>query len=123
MEKFTVKFAAPDARYVPARRIRLEVPGWGGTPDQKMEDGGEIQPWHCLPFAEGSTYGLELIYPHENECHVINEAGAVRFEWDFYNEPPGAVSGGEFLTFSPTEAPGQYLFNTHMDVQAPPRHV
>jgi tetratricopeptide (TPR) repeat protein len=73
---------------------------------------------------EGSTYGLELVYPHEQECRVINEGGVVRFDWDFYKEPAGSgVTGGEFITFFPKAAPGQYLFNTRMDVAAPPGHV
>lgn len=123
MQRFTIKFSTPSDRVPPPQRIRLDVGGWAGAADQKLEDGSEVQPWHCLPFAEGSTYGLELVYPHENECHVINDDGAVRFEWDFYSEPPGTVSGGEFLLFSPRDAPGQYMFNTRIDLQAPPGHV
>src|SRR5215218_6700537 len=124
MEKLVIKYSAPSERIVPPRRIRVEVPGWAGAADQRMEDGAEVQPWHCLPFVEGATYGLELVYPHEQECRVINERGKVRFEWDFYSEPEGSgVTGGEFITFFPKDSPGQYLFNTRMDVQAPPGHV
>ena len=40
---------------LPPRPIRVKNPGWGGEP-QKMVDGSEPQPWHCLPFVEGSTW-------------------------------------------------------------------
>ena len=122
MEKFVIKYSAASDKAAPPQRIRLEVPGWGGDAAQKMEDGGEVQPWHCLPFVEGSTYGLELVYPYETECNVINDGPLVRFEWDFYKEGSG-VTGGEFVTFFPKEAPGQYLFNTRLDIVAPPGHV
>jgi tetratricopeptide (TPR) repeat protein len=122
-DKLIIRYSTPAPHILPPRRIRLDVGGWAGPADQKMEDGSEVQPWHCLPFVEGSTYGLELLYPHEQECRVINQGGAVRFDWDLDKEPPGTVTGGEFITFSPKASPGQYLFNTRMDLQAPPGHV
>jgi Flp pilus assembly protein TadD len=84
-----------------------------------MDDGSVPQPWHCNPFVEGSTYGVELIYPYETECQVINDNGEVRIEWDFAREGDPAVSGGEFVRF----APKHYGFNTFLDVQAPSDHV
>ena len=58
---------------LPPRPIRLEIPGWAGD-TSKMEDGSVPQPWHCNPFVEVSTYGLELIYPYDAECHVANRS-------------------------------------------------
>jgi len=84
-----------------------------------MIDGSEPQPWHCLPFTEGSTYGLELLYPYETECQVVNEDGRVRFDWDFSAEPGGMLTGGEFVTFFPKEASKYYVFHTPLNVQAP----
>lgn len=63
----------------PPRRIRLEIPGWSGQ-STAHGDGAPAMPWHCQPFVDGATYGLELIYPYKSECRVINEDGAVRFE-------------------------------------------
>jgi Flp pilus assembly protein TadD len=103
---------------LPPRPIRLEIPGWAGD-TSKMEDGSVPQPWHCNPFVEASTYGLELIYPYDTECHVINESGQVRIEWDFAGEADAGITGGEFVQF----APNHYGFNTSLDVQAPPGHV
>ncbi|HEX5725449.1 MAG TPA: hypothetical protein VFX98_08280, partial [Longimicrobiaceae bacterium] len=63
----------------PPRRIRLEIPGWAG-PSDAYGDGAPAQPWHCQPFVEGATYGLELVYPYRSECRVHNEDGTLRFE-------------------------------------------
>jgi tetratricopeptide (TPR) repeat protein len=107
---------------LPLQAIRITTPGWAGEP-VKMEDGAAIQPFHCLPFVEGSTYGLELQYTYETECHVINDNGAPRFEWNSMKEPSGDLKGGEFLFFSPIQNAKYYLFNTKLDILPPPGHV
>jgi Flp pilus assembly protein TadD len=121
MDKLTVQYSTY-GKALPPQPIRVTVGGWAGAP-QKMVDGSEPQPWHCLPFVEASTNGLELVYPYDVECHVVNENGAVRFDWDFAREPGGSLTGGEFVTFSPKDAPKYYLFNTGVDVVPPPGHV
>lgn len=121
MEKLQVKYATY-SKATPPQPIRVKVPGWAGNPD-KMEDGSPGQPWHCMPFVEASTYGLELVYPFETECQIINDDGMVRIEWDFAKEIGGEVSGAEFSTFYPKEASKHYLFTTRIDVQAPEGHV
>ncbi len=117
MPPFPLKYRA-FGQALPPRPIRLEIPGWAGD-QSKAQDGSVPQPWHCNPFVEASTYGLELVYPYETECHVINDGGAVRIEWDFGRESAAGVTGGEFVQF----APNHYGFNTSLDVQAPPGHV
>jgi tetratricopeptide (TPR) repeat protein len=107
---------------LPLQPIRISAPGWAGEP-VKIENGAAIQPFHCMPFVEGSTYGLELQYPHATECHVINDDGAPRFEWDFLNEPGGGLKGGEFMFFSPIHNAKYYLFNTRLDIVPPPGSV
>jgi tetratricopeptide (TPR) repeat protein len=122
MTKLDVKYATYGKAPAP-RPMRLSAQDhWAGAP-QKMRDGSEPQPWHCLPFVEGSTYGLELVYPFENECHVVNDGTDIRFEWDYATEPGGGVTGGEFITFFPKAPSKFYLFNARIDVQAPPGHV
>jgi tetratricopeptide (TPR) repeat protein len=122
MDKLTIKYATY-AKGLPPQPIKLKTPGWAGAPE-KMEDGSSPQPWHCLPFAEGSMYGLELVYPYENECHVINDGtGPLRFEWDFAGEPGGGVTGGEFVPFAPRRNPKFYLFSARIDLQPPPGQV
>src|SRR5437899_375773 len=85
MDKLKVKYATY-SKAMPPQPIRLKTPGWAGNPD-KMEDGSPGQPWHCLPFVEASTYGLELIYQFDTECQIINDNGLVRIDWDFAKEP------------------------------------
>jgi len=110
------------SKAMPPQPVRIKTPGWAGNPD-RMEDGSPGQPWHCLPFVEASTYGLELIYPFEMECQIVNDNGMVRIDWDFAGEAGGDLSGAEFSTFYPKEASKHYLFTTKIDVQAPPGHV
>src|SRR5690349_15686445 len=62
----------------PPRRIRLDVPGWAGISTAHGE-GAPAQPWHCQPFVDGATYGLELLYPYPGECTVRNEEGGISF--------------------------------------------
>jgi tetratricopeptide (TPR) repeat protein len=107
---------------LPPRPIRLNIPGWSGL-SQKMIDGSEPQPWHCLPFTEGSTYGLELVYEFDNECHVVNDGGLVRFDWDYAGEPDCKLQGSEFITFFPKAASKYYALNTSLDLQAPEGYV
>jgi hypothetical protein len=121
MEKLELKFNTV-GKALPPRPIRVDVPGWGGSPDLKRVDGSEPQPWHCTPFVEASTYGLELVYPYENECVVMNDGGVIRFERDWKNEPGGTASDTEFGVFAPL--PSQYyFFGTSTDLQAPPGYV
>src|SRR5947209_5180735 len=112
----------PIENALPPRPIRLDVGGWSG-PAEKMVDGSNPQPWHCQPFIDGSTYGLELVYPHETECRIVNDDGVVRIDWDFAKEPGGGLTGFEFLLFSPVKASKYYLFNTRLDLQGPPGYV
>jgi tetratricopeptide (TPR) repeat protein len=102
--------------------IRMKAGGWGGLPQRRI-DGSEPQPWHCLPFVEGSIHGVELIYPYETECHIHNDNGNIRIEWDFANEPGGGVSGGEFGTFHPQNASMYYFFACGLDLLPPPGYV
>ena len=121
MDQIRIKYSATD-KAQPPQPIRMPTDGWGGLP-QKTVDGSEPQPWHCLPFVEGSTYGLELIYPYETECRVIHENGTIRFDWDFRREPGVQLTGGEFMAFSPPSASKYYLFNTKLDLQPPSGYV
>jgi tetratricopeptide (TPR) repeat protein len=121
MADLVIKYSAT-GKVIAPQPIRLKIGDWAGPPE-KMVDGSEPQPWHCLPFLEGSTYGLELVYQYETECQVVGADGTIRFDWDFAREPGQVVSGGEFVPFAPREASKYYLFNTGLDIQPPPGHV
>jgi Flp pilus assembly protein TadD len=121
MEKLTIHYCSY-AKALPPQAIRIAPGGWSGS-SEKMEDGSQPQPWHCLPYVEGATYGLELIYQFDTECQVVNDNGTVHFDWDFTREPGGVLSGGEFAAFEPRYASKFYLFNTRLDLQPPAGHV
>lgn len=102
----------------PPRRIRLEIPGWAGA-STPPKDGGTAQPWHCQPFVEGATYGLELVYPYRSECRVHNEDGRIRFESDLKAEMEAAGLPQPFGAF----ARGHYGMGTSLDLLPPPGYA
>lgn len=102
----------------PPRRIRLEIPGWGGS-STAHGDGAPAQPWHCRPFVEGATYGLELVYPYRNECRVRTEDGVLRFEGALAGEMEAAGLPHPFGAF----AAGHYGMATALDLFPPPGYA
>lgn len=102
----------------PPRRVRLEIPGWAG-PSTAHGDGAPAQPWHCRPFVEGATHGLELPYPYRGECRVVNDGGAVRFEGPVAGEMAEAGLPHPFGVF----AAGHYGMATALDLLPPPGYA
>ena len=121
MNLLTIPYS-PEGKGLPPQSIRMRVPGWGGSHEKKMQNGSEPQPWHCQPFIDAATYGLELVYPYETECHVINDNGVLRFEWDYASEPGMKLDGQSFGAFDTTPAKF-YLFQSSVDIEAPPGYV
>lgn len=111
--RYRTEFGAP-----PPRRIHLEIPGWSGDPT-RPGDGSPALPWHCRPFVEGSTYGLELVYPYPNECHVHNDGGRLRFEGGVGEAMREAGLPHPFDTF----AAGHYGMATALDLLPPDGHA
>ena len=101
----------------PPRRIRLEIPGWAGQ--RVSGEGAAAQPWHCQPFAEGATHGLELVYPYRSECRVENHGGTLRFVGDLAAEVDGVELPHPFGVF----APGFYGMTTALDLMPPPGYA
>jgi len=120
MDKMTIKYRTT-GKAIPPRPVQMKIPGWSGQAVKKR-NGSEPQPWHCPPFVDAATYALELVYPYEKECHIINQGGVVRFAWDYANEPGHKPNGAEFNVFFP-HPPRFYFFATGIDLQAPPGHV
>lgn len=119
MDKLLLKYRTWHKRVAP-RPIKLALPGWAGDPSQRG-DGARAQPWHCLPFVEGATYGLELVYPFDAECRVhVDAQGALHVEGDFSQEEPrGMYAGPPISQF----APGHYGLASALDLQPPPGYV
>lgn len=105
---------------IPPKPIKLQIPGWAGQPNGHT-NGDEPQPWHCPPFVEGSTYGLELFYPFMSECHVKLKNGKVIFEGDFTEERKicPEVPLPPFMCF----APGHFGMTSALDIKVPPDYV
>jgi hypothetical protein len=85
-------------RRLQPRRTKLEIPGWGGTPEPRRE-GSREQPWHCVPFSESAQYGIELIYPYDNELHVSTRDGRLVLDGDFGPNPSSGIEWPPFRTF------------------------
>jgi hypothetical protein len=64
---------------LPPRKVEMPIPGWGGAA-QPRADGSHEQPWHCTPFSESAKYGVELLYPFEEELRVRKVDGQVKLD-------------------------------------------
>jgi hypothetical protein len=73
----TVKYRLVNPNLRP-RRTRLEVPGWAGKPEPRV-DGSHEYPWHCVPFSEAARAGIELFYPYDEEFRVTTRDGDLIF--------------------------------------------
>jgi hypothetical protein len=104
---------------VPPRPIKLLVPGWAGEKVPRG-DGSVPQPWHCKPFVDGATYGLELVYPFSSECRVRMRRNRLIVDADFSEEPDWMLdtNGKPEVPFS-AFATGHYGMTTCLDVQPP----
>jgi hypothetical protein len=102
----------------PPRRIRMEIPGWAGHANAPR-DGATAEPWHCRPFVEGATHGLELIYPYREACRVRNDAGTLRIEGELAGEMEAAGLPHPFGVF----AAGHYGMATALDLLPPPGYA
>lgn len=115
MEKIKIKYRTWFRGQAP-RPIKLEIPGWAGEQNNHT-NGDKPQPWHCVPFIEGSTYALELVYPFDTECHIKNINGKIIFDGDFSEENKLCpdVKLPPFLSF----APGHFGMTSSLDIQVP----
>ncbi len=100
----TVKYRLVNPNLRP-RRTKLEVPGWAGKPEPRV-DGSHEYPWHCIPFSEAARAGIELFYPYDDELHVTTREGDLHFEGDFgdpleqdVRRPPFRSFGKDYYTY------------------------
>lgn len=106
-------------RYVgpglPPQPIQVPVPGWGGEA-QPRADGSHEQVWHCGPFSEGARYGLEVLYPFEQELRVTTHRGRVRLTADWGEDPDNGLNWPPFRSFGE----GFYSYQIVLDLKVPP---
>jgi hypothetical protein len=109
----TVKCRLFDKRLAP-RRIKLEIPGWGGRSEPRR-DGNREQPWHCVPFSESAQYGIEIFYPYDNELHVSTRDGKLVLDGDFGPGPGSGIEWPPFRTFGEKFYTYQLLLDLKVD--------
>jgi hypothetical protein len=93
----TVKYRLHGQR-PPPLPIRITVPGWAGAKDPRA-DGSHEQPWHCIPFSESARYGLELLYPFDDELRVTTVDGKVHLDADWGTSPDPDLMWPPFRPF------------------------
>jgi hypothetical protein len=106
-----VKFRLADAKLAP-RRTKLEMPGWAGKPEPRT-DGSHEYAWHCAPFTEGAQYGIEILYPYDNELHVTRKDGKLVFDGDFGPPPEPDIMWPPFRSFGRD----YYTYNLQLDLK------
>jgi len=120
MEKISLKYRTW-YNGKPPRQTHMQIPGWSGQPNNHT-DGDVPQPWHCTPFLEGSTYGLELLYAFDTECHVKMVNGELQFLGDFEKEKSKVPSENAIPPFK-TFAPGHFGMTSCLDILVPDGYV
>jgi len=121
MAKLEIKYRL-EGKALPPRPIKVAIGDWGGSAENRKENGSEPEPWHCPAFVDGCTHGFELLYQYDTECHVLNVNGVPTFQWSQETEPGGVDPRNDF-TLSNPPPPTEYLFITSIDIQAPPGYV
>lgn len=105
------------------KKIKVEFPGWAGD-SKNHSDGAIPQPWHCVPFLEASTYGLELIYPFNSEAIIRTVDQKIQVDpsnnksWEEENIPPSWPRPA-FMQF----APGHFGMSSCLEIVPPKDHV
>ena len=97
---------------LPPRPVEMPVPGWAGEA-QPRADGSHEQVWHCAPFSESARYGLEILYPFEQELRVRTLRGRVKLEADWGDDPQNGLNWPPFRPFGE----GYYSYQIVLDLQ------
>ncbi|MFI4964699.1 MAG: hypothetical protein ACHP9T_04955 [Caulobacterales bacterium] len=109
-----VKYRVHGPGYAP-QQTQVPVPGWGGEA-QPRADGSHEQVWHCVPFSEGARYGLEILYPFDQELRVRNFRGRVRLDADWGPDPQNGLMWPPFRPFGE----GFYSYQLVLDLKVDP---
>ena len=109
-----VKYRLHGSRPAP-RPTKMSVPGWAGDREPRT-DGSHEQPWHCAPFAESATYGLEMLYPFDEELRVTSVDGFVTLEAEWGEPHDDDLMWPPFRTFGED----YYSYQISLDLEVPP---
>lgn len=94
------------------RRPKLAVPGWSGEATRDLP-----QPWHCKPFVDAATQGIEIYFNWKTECRVSMRRGRPVWSGNLDAEIPkdAPESWQPFSAF----APGYFSMSSMLDIEAP----
>ncbi len=109
----TIKYRAHGHR-PPPQPIRITVPGWAGAKDARV-DGSHEQPWHCIPFSESARYGVELVYPFDDELRVRTLDGRVTLDAEWGVPPDPDMMWPPFRPFGEDF----YSYQISLDLEVP----
>lgn len=112
MRKLKFRIGGDDLR---PRRTKLEIPGWAGQPERRA-DGSHEYAWHCVPFSEAATYGVEVFYPYQNELRVSTKNGRLSFDGDFGPPPEPGRNWPPFRSFGEV----YYTYQILLDLKPEP---
>jgi hypothetical protein len=97
------------------RRTKLEIPGWAGAREPRA-NGSQEYAWHCVPFSESARYGIELLYPFDNELKVTTRDDRLVLDGDFGPSPGGDLQWPPFRSFGEK----YYTFQILLDLKVEP---
>jgi hypothetical protein len=100
---------------LPPQPIQLPIPGWGGAA-QPRANGSTEQVWHCQPFSEGARYGLEMLYPFEEQLTVSRFRGRLQLNADWGEPLDPTMMWPPFRPFGAD----YYSYQICLDLQVPP---
>lgn len=105
------------------RKIKVEFPGWAGN-SKDHSNGAVPQPWHCVPFLDGATYGLELIYPFNSDAIIRTVDNKIVVDESFKKswedeDIPFETPKPAFMQF----APGHFGMSSCLEIIPPKDHV
>ena len=99
----------------PPQAVQLKIPGWAGAQEPRA-DGSHEQPWHCTPFSESARYGVEMLYPFDEELRVTTKRGQVQLDarWGEPADPD--------MMWPPFRPFGEqfYSYQLSLDLEVPP---
>ncbi len=97
------------------RPTQMPVPGWAGAAKPRA-DGSHEQPWHCMPFSESAKYGIEILYPFDEELTVQMLDGKVSLSADWGPNPDNGMNWPPFRPFGDHF----YSYQIALDLKGPP---
>jgi hypothetical protein len=106
---------------LPPKRCAIHIPGWAGDGTDHT-NGSVAKPLHCIPFVEGSTYGLELTYAFDTTTYVTKKNGEIIFEGDWQKEDLMGVKYDSIPPFGAFAA-DHYGMTSCLDLKIPKDYV